>query len=60
MSIQLINYYNLDVQQEDEYIELTDNKIFDLLKNIPELFENIYFQSRIMVILALYFNTKLL
>jgi len=68
MSIELLNDPNIELYN-DEYIELSyqddiceeyidpnDQDIFNMVRELPELFNNTYIQQRIITILHLYFN----
>jgi len=68
MSIELLNDPNIELYNEEyielsyqddiceEYIDPNDQDIFNMVRELPELFNNTYIQQRIITILHLYFN----
>ena len=55
MSIEIINYSTIETFDE-EYIELTYHDIYEQLKLLPELFNNQYFQDRILKLFDITLN----
>jgi hypothetical protein len=70
MSIELLNDPNIELYNEEyielsyqvdiceEYIDPNDQDIFNMVRELPELFNNTYIQQRIITILHLYFNKQ--
>ena len=68
MSIKLLNDPNIELYNEEyielsyqvdiceEYVDPNDQDIFNMVRELPELFNNTYIQQRIITILHLYFN----
>jgi hypothetical protein len=57
MSIEIINYSTIETFNE-EYIELTYHDIYEQLKALPELFNNQYFQDRILKLFDITLNNN--
>ena len=57
MSIEIINYSTIETFDE-EYIELSYHDIYKQLKILPELFNNQYFQDRILKLFDMALNNN--
>jgi hypothetical protein len=57
MSIEIINYSTIETFNE-EYIELTYHDIYEQLKALPKLFNNQYFQDRILKLFDITLNNN--
>jgi hypothetical protein len=55
MSIEIINYPTIETFDE-EYTELTYHDIYEQLKALPDLFNNQYFQDRILKLFDITLN----